>query len=193
MSGGRVEDGAAGPTPLSSIRPDDIDRIEVIKGEAARATYGEDATAGVIQIFTKKREYAGTAVTARLRERPEAPDADASEESGLSGRLLDAAEWGLHGALRLIGRPAPTTATWRWTPSSSSSTSPDSPVPAAGSMEATPEEALVVVDGVVRSPAELEAIDPQRIDRVEVLKGAAARDEYGGRGANGVVRIFLKN
>jgi outer membrane receptor for ferrienterochelin and colicin len=60
-------------------------------------------------------------------------------------------------------------------------------------MEAVPDEALIVVDGVVSSRAELEALDPQRIDRVEVLKGPAARDEYGDRGANGVVRIFLKN
>ena len=39
---------------LGSINPADIDRIEVIKGPAASALYGTEATAGVIQIFTKK-------------------------------------------------------------------------------------------------------------------------------------------
>lgn len=40
-----------GTTALSSLNPDDIDRIEVIKGEAAADLYGERAEGGVIQIF----------------------------------------------------------------------------------------------------------------------------------------------
>ena len=39
---------------LERIRPDDIDRIEVIKGEVAETRYGVDAAGGVILIFTKK-------------------------------------------------------------------------------------------------------------------------------------------
>lgn len=41
-------------TFLGSINPEDIERIEVIKGAAATTLYGTDAGAGVIQIFTKK-------------------------------------------------------------------------------------------------------------------------------------------
>ena len=41
-------------TFLGSIREEDIDRIEVIKGPAASSLYGTDASAGVIQIFTKR-------------------------------------------------------------------------------------------------------------------------------------------
>ena len=40
-------------SPLSSLNPDDIDRIEVIKGEAAVNLHGEGAEGGVIQIFMK--------------------------------------------------------------------------------------------------------------------------------------------
>lgn len=40
-------------SPLNDINPDDIDRIEVIKGPAATTLYGTEAAAGVIQIFTK--------------------------------------------------------------------------------------------------------------------------------------------
>jgi outer membrane receptor protein involved in Fe transport len=40
--------------PLNSINPDDIERIEVIKGSAATTLYGTEASAGVIQIFTKR-------------------------------------------------------------------------------------------------------------------------------------------
>jgi TonB-dependent starch-binding outer membrane protein SusC len=43
---------------LSDLNPEDIESIEVVKGPAAATLYGADATAGVIQIITK-RGYAG--------------------------------------------------------------------------------------------------------------------------------------
>ncbi len=41
-------------SPLNDINPDDIERIEVVKGAAAATLFGTDAAAGVIQIFTKR-------------------------------------------------------------------------------------------------------------------------------------------
>ena len=41
-------------SPMNDINPDDIERIEVVKGAAAATLYGTDAAAGVIQIFTKR-------------------------------------------------------------------------------------------------------------------------------------------
>jgi len=41
-------------SPLNDINPDDIERIEVLKGAAATTLYGTEAPAGVIQIFTKR-------------------------------------------------------------------------------------------------------------------------------------------
>ena len=41
-------------SPLNDINPDDIERIEVLKGAAATTLYGTEAAAGVIQIFTKR-------------------------------------------------------------------------------------------------------------------------------------------
>jgi outer membrane receptor protein involved in Fe transport len=41
-------------SPLDDINPNDIDRIEVVKGAAATTLYGTEASGGVIQIFTKK-------------------------------------------------------------------------------------------------------------------------------------------
>jgi len=38
---------------LEGIHPDDIERVEVIKGEAALAAFGAGAVGGAIQIFTK--------------------------------------------------------------------------------------------------------------------------------------------
>jgi TonB-dependent SusC/RagA subfamily outer membrane receptor len=39
---------------LSDINPNDIERIEVVKGPAATTLYGTEAAGGVIQIFTKR-------------------------------------------------------------------------------------------------------------------------------------------
>lgn len=40
--------------PLGDINPNDIARVEIIKGAAAATLFGTEAAAGVIQIFTKK-------------------------------------------------------------------------------------------------------------------------------------------
>jgi outer membrane receptor protein involved in Fe transport len=41
-------------SPLDLVNPNDIERIEIIKGSAATTLYGTEASAGVIQIFTKR-------------------------------------------------------------------------------------------------------------------------------------------
>ena len=41
---------------LQRLEPDQIDRIEVIKGDAAKELYGSEAGPGVIQIVTKSKE-----------------------------------------------------------------------------------------------------------------------------------------
>lgn len=46
--------GAIGQNRLADINPADIERIEVLNGAAASATYGSRANAGVVQIFTKR-------------------------------------------------------------------------------------------------------------------------------------------
>jgi TonB-dependent SusC/RagA subfamily outer membrane receptor len=54
---GQYETGSGnsqGATALGNIDPRDIERIEVIKGAAASTLYGTEASAGVIQIFTKR-------------------------------------------------------------------------------------------------------------------------------------------
>ena len=63
VDGVRVNnDASAGPTigsgdevnTLDDFNPEDIESIEIIKGPAAASLYGTEATAGVIQIITKK-------------------------------------------------------------------------------------------------------------------------------------------
>ncbi len=46
--------GGSGGSALDDINPEDIESIEIIKGPAAATLYGTEASAGVIQIITKK-------------------------------------------------------------------------------------------------------------------------------------------
>ena len=69
--GGVTSDGGDG---LSSINPDDIESMTVLKGAAASALYGSRAKDGVIMINTKSRgESKGIGVTYNLNYTNEAP------------------------------------------------------------------------------------------------------------------------
>jgi len=46
--------GSGVPSKLDDINPEMIERVEILKGAAAATLYGSEASAGVIQIFTKK-------------------------------------------------------------------------------------------------------------------------------------------
>ena len=60
VDGVRIDRGSVGEQPtgrlsaLDDINPESIERIEILKGAAAATLYGSEASAGVIQIFTKK-------------------------------------------------------------------------------------------------------------------------------------------
>ena len=45
--------GGAGEDRLSDLNPEEIDRVEVLKGPAAAALFGSEGSAGVIRVFTK--------------------------------------------------------------------------------------------------------------------------------------------
>jgi len=55
-------------SPLDAINPNDIERIEVIKGSAATTLYGTEASAGVIQIFTKRGATGAPVWTAEVQQ-----------------------------------------------------------------------------------------------------------------------------
>lgn len=44
---------------LNNLNPDDIESIEIVKGPAAATLYGADATAGVVQVITKRGRQSG--------------------------------------------------------------------------------------------------------------------------------------
>ncbi len=55
-------------SPLDALNPNDIERIEVIKGSAATTLYGTEASAGVIQVFTKRGSVGAPVWTAEIQQ-----------------------------------------------------------------------------------------------------------------------------
>jgi TonB-linked SusC/RagA family outer membrane protein len=53
---------------IADLNPNDVERIEVVKGAAAAALYGSRANNGVIQIFTKRGQTGAPRVTFRTEE-----------------------------------------------------------------------------------------------------------------------------
>lgn len=63
VDGVRVNDANQGGFDISLLRPDDIERIEIVRGPYS-SQYGSDAIGGVIQIFTRKSEKAEVSMRA---------------------------------------------------------------------------------------------------------------------------------
>ncbi len=58
----------AGTSRLNDINPEEIERIEVIKGPAAATLYGTEASNGVIQIITRKGQTGRPVVSLTVRQ-----------------------------------------------------------------------------------------------------------------------------
>lgn len=52
---------------LADLDPNDIERVEIIRGAAAAALYGSRANNGVVQIFTKRGRAGGSTITLQTR------------------------------------------------------------------------------------------------------------------------------
>lgn len=58
-----IDIGGGAQNRLVDLNPDDIERIEVVKGAAAAAIYGSRANNGVVQIFTKRGRQGAPRIT----------------------------------------------------------------------------------------------------------------------------------
>ncbi|WP_430932244.1 hypothetical protein [Saccharicrinis sp. 156] len=54
------------------------------------------------------------------------------------------------------------------------------------------DKLLYMIDGKIVSQKEVNILDPEKIDKVEVLKGEKAKEEYGNKARHGVVKITTK-
>jgi TonB-linked SusC/RagA family outer membrane protein len=56
----------------------------------------------------------------------------------------------------------------------------------------TTTQPMILVDGIQMGATSMSGIDPNSIEKVEVIQGAAASTIYGAQGANGVIQLFTK-
>lgn len=54
------------------------------------------------------------------------------------------------------------------------------------------KDPLIVIDGEIQEMAVMKDLSPDKIETIDVLKGEAAAKEFGEKGANGVIKIRLK-
>jgi len=66
VSGSGAATSGQAPSTMNDLNPNDIESIEIVKGPAAATLYGADASAGVIQIITKKGRVGSRSFTQDL-------------------------------------------------------------------------------------------------------------------------------
>ena len=187
----------AGFSSLDSLNADDIESIEVIKGEAAVGLHGERGEQGVIQIFTKEPPEPSASDTPppNSSELGFAVAADNFELvfPGHAGdRILELREFRdrLEGTPGKLAPPLPTdmgAADPSFDPASST-------VDLRASFGDGPRPLIFIDDVEVPSSVDspLQSLNPDDIDRIEVIKGGAATALYGARAAEGIIHIYLK-
>ncbi|HEX6631266.1 MAG TPA: TonB-dependent receptor plug domain-containing protein [Gemmatimonadaceae bacterium] len=144
------------------LPPESIDRVEVVKGAAAAALYGDRAAGGVVNITTKQgaARAGGGATTGR---------ASAAAREAERTRTRAAAAAAVGGGANAAG------ITIRRAPD------------ADGEPLYVIDGVIVPAD----DPA-VRDLAPDRIESVEVVKGQAAVEKYGDRAAHGVITITTK-
>lgn len=86
-----IQVGGTTQNRLIDINPNDIERVEVVKGAAAAALYGSRANNGVVQIFTKSGQEGETKVTYSTRVKTQAvrKTLDVNMAQNDQGQFLD--------------------------------------------------------------------------------------------------------
>jgi TonB-dependent SusC/RagA subfamily outer membrane receptor len=201
-----IVDGEPIEGALGQLEAMEIRSIEVVKGEAARASYGAEGAGGVIRIVTVEgearelgvpveelrqrieveRAARGRVVAGRPTPQEKAFTKPADEPTPvevievLPDPSFDASETKAGGVVKV--RPA--TGTVRAEPAGEVS-SLEAVERSAAYVERT--GALILVDGIVKDS--LSEVDPATVESIQVMKGAAARELFGSRAGNGVVVV----
>lgn len=162
---------------MEALSPNSIQRIDVLKGESATVAYGEEGANGVVLVITKasgevinEEQKKGENYFELKGEIEKVDNIDASETT------IEIIKEDPRSIEDEMDKPSKSTIKIRGNTS-------------------TTEQPLFVIDGVIlerTSNDPLTEVDPNDIQSINVLKGAAAKMEYGEQGANGVVEIFTK-
>lgn len=161
-----VNDSAVSATVANAIPAERIASINVIRSSRA-------GDSSVIAIVTKDAAAARAPITAITSNRT--GDTLLIVRDSIAIRRMDTTT--MRVMLRADGTAGPTQPALARAPLT------------VGATAASP---IYLIDGVRADARAMQALDPDRIASVEVLKGIAATAAYGADGANGVIRITTK-
>jgi TonB-dependent SusC/RagA subfamily outer membrane receptor len=175
---------------MSVIDPNKIESINILKDASAVAIFGEKGKGGVVQITTKKGKTNDAPATGRIVLRGVPLDNSrvleervliVSDTVQLNGKTVFVKSNNLKdgefmatnfdGAGNVIEKVKV-----EIQPKGSSKNSPS----------------LIFIDGEKKTKKELDALSPDQIKSVEVLKGESAIKEYGAEAKDGVIKITTK-
>ena len=167
---------ADGPKPLiiidgvessQDINPNSIDKIEVLKDASAIQKYGEKGKNGVIIVTTKKNANnpANEKIIISVAEIKNTDTDDKNQVNKTEEIRTTSYSESVAHQVQSVNNLA---------------------IRLNGKVD---PNALIIVDGVTALSKD---IDPNKIDKIEVLKGATAIQKYGDKGKNGVVVVTTK-
>ena len=201
----------------STLHPNEIDHINVLKGDAATKTYGKDGSFGVVEIYTKGKKAAEPTeiIIEEIHEaNPPLLIIDGENKGRYKEELVEPispseiqhievtkgpkaiekfGEEGTFGAVEIVTKnkekPVEGVLKEKVSPTS------DEKIKLCCPPQDTTKNPLFVIDGEIisnSSPKALKELDPNNIQKINVLKGEKAIQKYGHDGQNGVVEIWTK-
>jgi TonB-dependent SusC/RagA subfamily outer membrane receptor len=165
---------------MSVIDPNKIESINILKDASAVAVFGEKGKGGVVQITTKKGKTNDAPATGRIVVRGMPLD---------NSRTFDERVLIISDTIQSSGK----------TILLKSNNLKDVEFMAKGLSEADKKSgvtfsgvSLILIDGEKKTKKELDALSPDQIKSVQILKGDALIKEYGPDAKNGVMKISTK-
>ncbi len=172
-----IDGKVATKSEMEALNPDGIERIDVLKGESAKALYGEEGVNGVVKITTKN---SGEVIEEELKEggnffklKGEIEKIDKIDASETTIEIIKEEPLSIEDEMN---KPAQSKIKIRGTAS-------------------TTEQPLFVIDDEIMDRSvndPMTELNPNDIEYINVIKGEAAKEKYGDKGANGVVEIYTK-
>lgn len=189
---GKMEDGPGG-NQMSKLNPDDIRSTNVLKGESAIATYGDEGKDGVIVVNTK--DYKGGDQEIELNKVTITNKFNLDNSINVTNQVEtenvntnENVEIRLNNVNILSGNVEKVNI--------DASQNPKGSVRVKSNIDGRP---LIVKDGKVigrlhknESDAPLKGIDPNTIKSLNIIKGKAAIDKYGKDAEDGVIEVETK-
>ena len=175
---------------MSVIDPSKIESINILKEASAVAVFGEKGKGGVVQITTKKGAGVEAPATGRIVVRGMPLDnskviiSDTVQSSGKTILLKSNNLKDLEFMAKNFDGDGNVVVETKGNGKKSGITFSGSP---SGS---TP--GLILIDGEKKTKKELDALSPDQIKSVEVLKGESVIKEYGPEAKDGVIKITTK-